>query len=131
MPTLPFTPKLRCFGPFLIFFLSFLLKKKKKKKRKKKRGNRGGWSHPLGQKGGGPAAVWGGRSHSLAKKGVVRPPYFWARGWLEPISLFLLLLLLLGFFLKKKKKTKIRNGPKRRSFGVKGIMDRFLQNGPK
>jgi hypothetical protein len=37
----------------------------------------GGFGHPI-------PAVWGGRSHPLAKKGVVRPPHFWARGWLQP-----------------------------------------------
>jgi hypothetical protein len=44
---------------------------------------------PLGVAGPPPRAwggcpVWGGRSHPLAKKGVVRPPQFWASGWLQP-----------------------------------------------
>jgi hypothetical protein len=59
----------------------------------------GGFGHPI-------PAVWGGRSHPLAKKGVVRPPYFWARGWLQPPLIspppfFFFFLFLLGFFLKK------------------------------
>jgi hypothetical protein len=33
----------------------------------------GGFGHPI-------RLVWGGRSHPLAKNGVVRPPHFWARG---------------------------------------------------
>jgi hypothetical protein len=34
-------------------------------------------NHPI-------SAVGGGWSHPLSENGVVRPPYFWARGWLEP-----------------------------------------------
>jgi hypothetical protein len=43
--------------------------------------------------------VWGGRSHPLAKNGVVRPPHFLGKGWLQPppISLFLLLLFFFNF----------------------------------
>jgi hypothetical protein len=59
--------------------------------------------------------VWGGRSHPLAKNGVVRPPHFWEGGGSShPDSLFffffffffLLLFLISFFFSKKKKKTK-------------------------
>jgi hypothetical protein len=101
---------------------------------------RGGFGHPI-------PAVWGGRSHPLAKKRVVRPPYFWAKGWLQPPPISPLFFFF-NFFFKKKKKKKLKSemgqnyavlgktalfwaSPKRRSFGVKGIMGRFLQKGPK
>jgi hypothetical protein len=48
-------------------------------------------------------AVWGGRSHPLAKKGVVRPPHFWARGWLQPPPISPFFFFLFSFLLKKKK----------------------------
>jgi hypothetical protein len=77
--------------------------------------------------------VWGGRSHPLAKNGVVRPPHFWARGGsshptIPPPPLFFFNFLL---FKKKKKKEKLKPkmpkttlfwatsfwaSPKRRSF---------------
>jgi hypothetical protein len=47
--------------------------------------------------------VWGGRSHPLAKNGVVRPPHFLGKGWLQPPQ-FLPLFFFLPFFKKKKKK---------------------------
>jgi hypothetical protein len=60
----------------------------------------GGFGHPI-------PAVWGGRSHPLAKKGVVRPPHFWARGWLQPPpTQFLFFFFFFSFLLKKKKKKK-------------------------
>jgi hypothetical protein len=48
--------------------------------------------------------VWGGRSHPLAKNGVVQPPHFWEGGGSShPHSFFFFFFLL--FFKKKKKKT--------------------------
>jgi hypothetical protein len=81
--------------------------------------------------------VWGGRSHPLAKNGVVRPPHFWEGGGSNhPDSLFsfIFLFFIISFFFPKKKKPKMQNyavlpktasfwtSPKRRSFGVEGIM---------
>jgi hypothetical protein len=67
--------------------------------------------------------VWGGR-HPLAKNGVVRPPHFLGKGWLQPPR-FLLFFFFFFFnfllFFKKKKSPKICKTmpfcPKRRRFG--------------
>jgi hypothetical protein len=56
--------------------------------------------------------VWGGRSHPLAKNGVVRPPHFWEGGGSShPDSLFFFFFFFFffkfpSFFQKKKKKKK-------------------------
>jgi hypothetical protein len=54
--------------------------------------------------------VWGGRSHPLAKNGVVRPPHFWEGATPIPSSSFFSFSFLFFFnfllFFKKKKKTK-------------------------
>jgi hypothetical protein len=89
-----------------------------------------GWPKPPQALGGGPATpngtnpfrffflggFRGGRSHPLAKKGVVRPPHFWARGWLQPPSISLFFKIFI------KKKSKIKNGPKLCRFGQNGVV---------
>jgi hypothetical protein len=73
------------------------------------------------------------RKEKKKKKKGKRTTPFLAKGWLRPplISPFFFSFL---FFLKKKNQKWAKTTPfwaKRRSFGVNGIMGRFLQNGHK
>jgi hypothetical protein len=109
----PATPKgQNPFFPFFLFFFLGLL----------------GWpDHP--QRPGVASAtpirpVWGGRSHPLAKNGVVRPPHFWEGGGSShpDSSFFFFFFNFLLFFKKKKKKKNLKCKttpfcPKRRRFG--------------
>jgi hypothetical protein len=60
----------------------------------------------------------GGRSHPLAKNGVVRPPHFWEGGGSShPDSLFSFFLFL-NFLLFSKKKKKKKKKPKMQNYAV-------------
>jgi hypothetical protein len=116
----PATPKgQNPFFPFFFFFLGLL-----------------GWpDHPQ-------RPVWGGRSHPLAKNGVVQPPHFWEGGGSSHPDLpFFFSFFFFFFFFQKKKKPKMQNyavlpktasfwtSPKRRSFGVEGSLDNLPPKG--
>jgi hypothetical protein len=89
--------------------------------------------------------VWGGRSHLLAKNGVVRPPHFWEGGGSSHPDLLFFFFFFFNFLLffkkKKKKKPKMQNyavlpktasfwtSPKRRSFGVEDSLDNLPPKG--
>jgi hypothetical protein len=61
--------------------------------------------------------VWGGRSHPLAKNGVVKPPHFWEGGGSShPDFPFFFFFFFFLIFLKKKKKKNLKY-PKLRLFG--------------
>jgi hypothetical protein len=75
--------------------------------------------------------VWGGRSHPLAKNGVVRPPHFWEGGGSShPDFPFFFFFSFFQFpsFLKKKKKKKPKI-PKTTPFWAKRRRFGRAQNG--
>jgi hypothetical protein len=84
-----------------------------------------GWLRPP------PYDRYGVAGHPLAKNGVVRPPHFLGKGWLQsprflPLFFFFNFLL---FFIKKKNPKICKTTPfcpKRRSFRVEGIMGIYI-----